>query len=254
MKLDVRALGADFVACTAPGCRTHGHRHAVGADALLETRTAVSRRRRMIREVHLVVEVERAAVEVRRAGTMAIAEAVDAGPPSPIEARHGRGVRARSRSVGGCRSEHDGDSRARVLRARADKRGGVVAFTLENVHPHDVATVLDSDGICVRAGHHCAMPLLTISGSPRRRRFPVPLLFLREEVDALVESTASRAGRSSGARGGHGRPVREHILEHYQHRGLGGTDPDLSFEDANPALRRPHPHGLSASTATRSPR
>ncbi len=41
----------------------------------------------------------------------------------------------------------------------ADQRGGVVSFTLDGVHPHDIAQLLDWDGIAIRAGHHCAMPL-----------------------------------------------------------------------------------------------
>ena len=75
----------------------------------------------------------------------------------------------------------------RILGPAADKRGGVVAFTLENVHPHDVATVLDSDGICVRAGHHCAMPLHDQMGIPASARASFHCYSLREEVDALVE-------------------------------------------------------------------
>ena len=46
----------------------------------------------------------------------------------------------------------------------ADKKGGVAAFTLDNVHPHDVAQILDGDGIAVRAGHHCAQPIMTRLG------------------------------------------------------------------------------------------
>ena len=45
-------------------------------------------------------------------------------------------------------------------------RSGVVSFTLDEVHPHDLATILDQDGVCVRAGHHCAQPLM--------RRLKVP--------------------------------------------------------------------------------
>ena len=50
--------------------------------------------------------------------------------------------------------------------ASVEDRSGVVSFTLEGVHPHDLATILDQDGVCVRAGHHCAQPLM--------RRLKVP--------------------------------------------------------------------------------
>ena len=46
-----------------------------------------------------------------------------------------------------------------IIGPDAEKRGGVVSFSMEGIHPHDVAQILDTDGIAVRAGHHCAMPL-----------------------------------------------------------------------------------------------
>src|SRR5205814_3247194 len=42
----------------------------------------------------------------------------------------------------------------------AHEKGGVIAFSIEGVHPHDIATILNSEGICVRAGHHCCQPLM----------------------------------------------------------------------------------------------
>jgi cysteine desulfurase/selenocysteine lyase len=74
----------------------------------------------------------------------------------------------------------------RLLGPPAEKRGGVVAFTVDGVHPHDVATVLDRDGICVRAGHHCAMPLHDALGIPASVRASFHCYSQREDVDALV--------------------------------------------------------------------
>jgi cysteine desulfurase/selenocysteine lyase len=68
----------------------------------------------------------------------------------------------------------------------ATQKGGVAAFTLEGVHPHDIAQLLDQDGIAVRAGHHCAMPLhekLAISASARASFY---LYTTTEEIDKLV--------------------------------------------------------------------
>jgi len=70
----------------------------------------------------------------------------------------------------------------------ARKRGGLVAFTMDGVHPHDVAAMLDADGICVRSGHHCAMPLHERLGVEASTRASVYLYNTKEEVDALVES------------------------------------------------------------------
>ena len=70
----------------------------------------------------------------------------------------------------------------------AKKRVGLVAFTLEGVHPHDVAAMLAEDGICVRSGHHCAMPLHERLGIPASTRASVYLYNKKEEIDALAES------------------------------------------------------------------
>jgi cysteine desulfurase/selenocysteine lyase len=73
-----------------------------------------------------------------------------------------------------------------VLGPSLEKRGGVVAFTLADIHPHDVAAVLDSDGVCIRAGHHCAMPLHERLGIPASARASFHCYSVPEEVDALV--------------------------------------------------------------------
>jgi cysteine desulfurase / selenocysteine lyase len=69
----------------------------------------------------------------------------------------------------------------------ADKKGGVAAFTLDQVHPHDVAQILDGDGIAVRAGHHCAQPLHEKFGIPASTRASFYLYSTKDEVDKLVE-------------------------------------------------------------------
>jgi cysteine desulfurase / selenocysteine lyase len=66
-------------------------------------------------------------------------------------------------------------------------RGGAIAFTLGNIHPHDIAAVLDSQGIAVRAGHHCTMPLHTKLGLQATTRASFYIYNLHEEVDRLVE-------------------------------------------------------------------
>jgi len=66
------------------------------------------------------------------------------------------------------------------------KRGGVLAFTLTGVHPHDIAQLLDGDGIAVRAGHHCAQPLHLRYGLPATTRASFYLYNTREEVDLLI--------------------------------------------------------------------
>jgi cysteine desulfurase/selenocysteine lyase len=70
---------------------------------------------------------------------------------------------------------------------RADERGGAIAFEIEGVHPHDVAQVLDSRGIAVRAGHHCAKPAHMRYGVQSSTRASSYLYTTPAEIDALVD-------------------------------------------------------------------
>lgn len=70
----------------------------------------------------------------------------------------------------------------------ASARTGLVAFGLEGVHPHDVSAMLAEDGICVRSGHHCAMPLHGHLGIPASTRASVYIYNRKEDVDAMVSS------------------------------------------------------------------
>jgi cysteine desulfurase / selenocysteine lyase len=66
------------------------------------------------------------------------------------------------------------------------QRSGVVSFTIGDVHPHDLATVLDSDGICIRAGHHCAQPLMRRLGIPATARASFYVYNDKSDTDALI--------------------------------------------------------------------
>jgi cysteine desulfurase / selenocysteine lyase len=70
---------------------------------------------------------------------------------------------------------------------KASEKGGVMTFTMQGVHPHDVSQILDSEGIAVRAGHHCAMPLHEKFKIPATSRASFYLYNTMEEVDRLVE-------------------------------------------------------------------
>ena len=75
----------------------------------------------------------------------------------------------------------------KVLGPDANHKGAVAAFTLDGVHPHDVAQVLDQSGVAVRAGHHCAMPLHEKYSIPATTRASFYLYNTMEEVDRLIE-------------------------------------------------------------------
>lgn len=69
-----------------------------------------------------------------------------------------------------------------------EKRTGVIAFNLENLHPHDVATALDMEGVAVRAGHHCAQPLLNYLQVPATARASFYFYNTKQDADRLVEA------------------------------------------------------------------
>ena len=68
----------------------------------------------------------------------------------------------------------------------ATHKAGVISFTLEQVHPHDLGTILDSEGVAVRAGHHCAMPVMEFFGVPATARASFGCYTNREDVDQLI--------------------------------------------------------------------
>ena len=68
------------------------------------------------------------------------------------------------------------------------KRGGLIAFNIEGLHPHDVATALDMEGVAVRAGHHCAQPLLNYLETPATARASFYLYNTKADCDKLVEA------------------------------------------------------------------
>jgi cysteine desulfurase / selenocysteine lyase len=72
------------------------------------------------------------------------------------------------------------------LLGRARERSGVVSFVMEDIHPHDIGTILDREGVAVRTGHHCAQPLMQCFGVAATVRASLALYNTREDVDALV--------------------------------------------------------------------
>jgi len=72
----------------------------------------------------------------------------------------------------------------------ARERAGVLSFVLEGVHPHDIGTILDHEGIAIRAGHHCAQPVMERFGVPATARASFAVYNTRAEVDALVDGLA----------------------------------------------------------------
>ena len=69
----------------------------------------------------------------------------------------------------------------------AKEKAGVISFVLDNVHPHDIGTILDDDGIAIRTGHHCAQPVMQRFGIPATARASFAMYNTKEEIDALAK-------------------------------------------------------------------
>ena len=123
------------------------------------------------------------------AGTPNVADAVGlAAACDYLDAhRHGRGARSRA-AAHGARDRSD-CSRCRACASTARRpreRSGVVSFTVGDIHPHDLATILDETSVCVRAGHHCAQPLMRRLDVPATARASFYVYNTDADIDALV--------------------------------------------------------------------
>jgi cysteine desulfurase/selenocysteine lyase len=78
----------------------------------------------------------------------------------------------------------------RIFGPPAERRGGIVSFEVDGVHPHDVAQILDSEGVAVRAGHHCTQPIMDHYGVTATTRASFYLYTVPSEIDRLVEGLA----------------------------------------------------------------
>lgn len=123
------------------------------------------------------------------AGTPAIAEAVGLGVAVDYLMELGmQAIRHHEESLTGYLLERlEEVPGVKVLGPRASERGGVAAFSFDGLHPHDVAQVLDDQGVAVRAGHHCAMPLHEKCGLVATTRASLYLYSRPDDVDALIE-------------------------------------------------------------------
>src|SRR5205814_6153830 len=68
----------------------------------------------------------------------------------------------------------------------APQKASVISFTIEAIHPHDIGTILDGEGVAVRTGHHCCQPVMDRLGVPATARASFGIYNSREDVDALV--------------------------------------------------------------------
>jgi cysteine desulfurase/selenocysteine lyase len=144
----------------------------------------------MIKKVKLRTFVPNELPYKFEAGTPAIAEAIGLGSAvSYLEAIGMENIASHEREIVNYALERLSEvPGVQILGPEAFQKGGVVSFSMDGIHPHDISQILDRKGIAIRAGHHCAMPLHEKYGLPASARASFYLYNSKEEVDRLSMS------------------------------------------------------------------
>ena len=188
--LDVQALGCDFLAISSHKmCGPSGVGALWGRRELLEQMSPFNLGGEMIRSVSLAETTWNELPYKFEAGTPAIAEAVGFGAAVDYVSEIGLDAIERH--------EHElveyvldrlGELPwIEVYGPPPERRAGIVSFNVQGVHPHDVAQVLDWEGVAVRAGHHCTQPLMSKLGIAATTRASFYVYSIPEEIDRLIE-------------------------------------------------------------------
>jgi cysteine desulfurase/selenocysteine lyase len=188
--IDVQALGCDFFAFSAHKMLGPTSVGALwGRGELLRSMEPFNLGGHMIRKVTFEETTWGEVPAKFEAGTQPIAEAVGFG--AAIDYLNDVGMEAIE--------QHEHELAAYALGRMSevpgialygppvDRRAGIVSFNVEGIHPHDVAQILDLEGVAIRAGHHCCQPLMARLGVAATNRASFYLYTLHEEIDRLVE-------------------------------------------------------------------
>jgi len=188
MKVDVRALGCDFYAFS--GHKVFGPTGIgalYGKEALLDAAPPYQGGGDMIRSVTFEKTVYNDLPHKFEAGTPHIAGAI--GLAAALDYISGVGldrIAAWERDLLAYGTAALSAIPGLRLIGTARQKAGVLSFTLEGVHPHDIATILDREGVAIRAGHHCAQPVMTRFGLPATSRASLAFYNTHQEIDALT--------------------------------------------------------------------
>jgi cysteine desulfurase/selenocysteine lyase len=189
--VDVQALGCDFYAFS--GHKMLGPTGAgilYGRRELLEAMDPFMSGGDMIKTVRLEGTTYHDLPWKFEAGTQAIAEVIGLGAAVDYLSELGmEAVRSHEREITEYAYEALSDIEGlTVYGPPPSRRAGVISFSLKGIHPHDLATIADRDQVCLRAGHHCAMPLMTRLGVAATARASFYVYTQKDEVDRLVGS------------------------------------------------------------------
>ena len=188
---DVRALGCDFYAFSGHKiCGPTGIGVLYGRRELLEAMPPFLGGGDMIKAVRTTGTTYADLPEKFEAGTQAIAEVIGLGAALEYVLDVGMGaIRAHERDL----TEYAMEALTEVTGLRVygpppAERAGVVSFVLDGIHPHDIATIADRDGVAIRAGHNCTMPLMTRLDIVAAARASFYLYTEKEEIDRFVRT------------------------------------------------------------------
>ena len=190
MPIDVQALGCDFLAFSSHKlCGPTGVGALWGRRELLESMAPFNLGGQMIRKVELEKTTWNELPNKFEAGTPAIAEAVGFGAAIEYISAIGLdAIEAHEHELAALALERIGEIPGiRIFGPPAERRAGIISFDVEGVHPHDVAQILDWDGVAIRAGHHCTQPLMRRLGVSATSRASFYLYTIPEEIDRLIE-------------------------------------------------------------------
>ena len=188
--VDVQALGCDFFAFSAHKmCGPTSVGALWGRLELLESMEPFNLGGHMIRKVTFEETTWGEVPAKYEAGTQPIAEAVGFGAAVDYVNEVGlESIERHEHELAVYALEQLGEIPGiKLYGPPADRRAGIVSFNLGDIHPHDVAQVLDLEGVAIRAGHHCCQPLMQKLGVAATNRASFYLYTLPEEIDRLVD-------------------------------------------------------------------
>jgi cysteine desulfurase / selenocysteine lyase len=188
LPLDVQALGADFVAFSGHKMCGPGVGVLWGRREILEAMPPFLYGGDMIRRVEKERSLWNELPYKFEAGTPPIAEVVGLGAAVDFLTEIGlEKIHAHEQAVVAYALERVTEVPGlHVLGPAAERRGGVLSFWMDAAHPHDIASILDEEGVCIRAGHHCAQPLHLRYEIPATARASFYIYNGRDDVEALV--------------------------------------------------------------------
>jgi cysteine desulfurase/selenocysteine lyase len=187
--VDVRALGCDFYVLSSHKCYgPTGMGVLYGRAELLEAAEPYQGGGDMIRTVSFEESTWNELPYKFEAGTPNIAGTIGLGAAVEFMTELGMdAIAAHEREVLEYATERLDELDGIRIIGTAPEKAGILSFVMEGIHPHDVGTIVDQHGVAIRAGHHCAMPLMRRYRVPATSRASLALYNTRADVDALVE-------------------------------------------------------------------